>query len=144
MITSQTKDKQWRKRGPLVSALGMHAVAPGSNPVLTSDQDLFAVVPDSTLPRFASNQLVALLPVGVLNYVFVKFKLFLSQRIRLIAKCTFTINKAFWIYLHLRFICAVVYSAIFSAGSITVSSKLSTCKTRFIVTHNISNLGVLF
>ena len=63
----------------MVRALGLHAVAPGSNPVVTSGLDLFAVVPDSTLPRFVKNQLVALLPVGVLNHVSVKFDLFLSD-----------------------------------------------------------------
>ena len=37
-----------------------NAVAPGSNPVLITGQDLFPVVPDSTLPRFVNS----LLPVG--------------------------------------------------------------------------------
>ena len=32
-----------RLRGPVVKALGSHAVAPGSNPVLTSGLDLFPV-----------------------------------------------------------------------------------------------------
>ena len=35
-----------------VLVLGLHAVAFASNPVLTSGQDLFPVVTDSTLPRF--------------------------------------------------------------------------------------------
>ena len=43
----------------MVRALGLHGAAPGSNPVLTSGLDLFLVVPDSTLPRFVSSQLVA-------------------------------------------------------------------------------------
>ena len=34
----------------MVRVRGLHAVAPGSNPVLTAAQDLFPVVPDSTLP----------------------------------------------------------------------------------------------
>ena len=42
----------------MVRALGLHAVDPGSNPVLTSGLDLFLHVPDST---------------GVLNHV--SFKL---------------------------------------------------------------------
>ena len=36
----------------MVRALGLHAAASGSNPVLTSGLDLLPVVPDSTLPRF--------------------------------------------------------------------------------------------
>ena len=42
----------------MVRVLGLHAVAPGSNPVLTSSQDLFPVVPDSTLTRSADSQLL--------------------------------------------------------------------------------------
>ena len=49
----------------------------GSNPILTSGQDLSPVVPYSTLPRFVNSQLVV--PVGVLSHVSVKFKLFLSD-----------------------------------------------------------------
>ena len=45
-------------------ALGLHAVAPGSNPVLTSGMDLFSVVPDLTLPRFVNSQLVAFCHLG--------------------------------------------------------------------------------
>ena len=36
----------------MVRSLGLHVVAQGSNPVLTSGVDLFPVVMDSTLPRF--------------------------------------------------------------------------------------------
>ena len=50
-----------RRYGPVVRALGLHVVAPGSNPVLISGQDLFPVVTYSTQPRFvkldASRQL---------------------------------------------------------------------------------------
>ena len=50
-----------RRHGPVVRVLGLHVVAPGSNPVLTSGQDLFLVVMDSTQPGFvklvASRQL---------------------------------------------------------------------------------------
>ena len=63
----------------MVRALGLHAVAPGSNPVLTSGQGLFPIVPDSTLPCFVNSQLVASCQLGVLNHVSVKFKLFLSD-----------------------------------------------------------------
>ena len=42
----------------MVRALGLHAIAPGSNPVLTSGLDLFPVVPDSILPCFVNSQLV--------------------------------------------------------------------------------------
>ena len=40
-------------------ALGLHAVAWGSNPVLASGLDLFLVFPDSILPHFVNSQLVA-------------------------------------------------------------------------------------
>ena len=43
----------------MVWALGLHVVAPGSDPVRTSGLDLFSVVPDSILPRFVNSQLVA-------------------------------------------------------------------------------------
>ena len=62
----------------MVRVLGLHAVAPCSVPVLTSGQDLFPVVPDSTLPRFVN----CLLLVGVLNHVSVKFKMFLSDYLK--------------------------------------------------------------
>ena len=48
-----------RQCGPVVRALGLHAVDLGSNPVLTSSLDLFLAVLDSTLPRFVNSQLVA-------------------------------------------------------------------------------------
>ena len=48
-----------RRCGPVVKALGLHAVVLDSNPVLTFGQDLFPVVLDSTLPRFVNSQLVA-------------------------------------------------------------------------------------
>ena len=50
----------------MVRALGFHAAAPGSNPVLTSGYDLFPVVPDSTPPRFVNSQLVASCQLGFL------------------------------------------------------------------------------
>ena len=50
----------------MVRALGLHAAAPGSNPVLTSGKDFFPVVPDSTLPRFVNSQLVASCQLGFL------------------------------------------------------------------------------
>ena len=50
----------------MVSALGLHTVALGSNPILTSGLDLFPVVPDSTLPRFVNSQLVASFQLGFL------------------------------------------------------------------------------
>ena len=56
-----------------------HLVAPGSNPILTSGLDLFPIVPDSTPPRFVNSKLVASCQLGVLNYVSVKFELFLSD-----------------------------------------------------------------
>ena len=43
----------------MVRALGLHAAAPGSNPVLASGLHLFPVVPDSTPPHFVNSQLVA-------------------------------------------------------------------------------------
>ena len=50
----------------MVRALGLHAAAPGSNPVITSGLDLFPVVPDSTLPCFVNSQLVASRQLGLL------------------------------------------------------------------------------
>ena len=61
----------------MVRVLGVQTVGSGSNSILTSGQDLFPVVPYSTLPRFVNSQLVV--PAGVLNHVSVKFKLFLSD-----------------------------------------------------------------
>ena len=59
----------------MVRALGLHAAGPpGSNPVLTSGQDLFPVVPDSTLPRFVNSQLVASCQLGF----FIMFLLILN------------------------------------------------------------------
>ena len=52
--------------GPVVRALGLHAAAPGLNPVITSGLDLFPVVPDSTLPCFVNSQLVASCQLGFL------------------------------------------------------------------------------
>ena len=43
----------------MVRALGLHAVAPGSNPVLTSGQDFFLIDPDSPSPPFVNSQRVA-------------------------------------------------------------------------------------
>ena len=62
----------------MVRVWGLHVVALGSTTVLNSGQDLFAVVSDSTLPRFVNSQLVASCRLGFL-IMFVKFKLFLSD-----------------------------------------------------------------
>ena len=62
----------------MVRALGLHAAAPGSNPILTSGLDLFPVVPDSTLSPFVNSQLVASCQLAVLNNVSLKFELLLS------------------------------------------------------------------
>ena len=48
----------------MVNVLGLHVVAPGSNPVLTSGQDLFPIVPYSTLPPFVNSKLVASCQLG--------------------------------------------------------------------------------
>ena len=50
----------------LLWPLSLHAVALGSNPVLTAGLDLFMVVPDLTLPRFVNSQLVASCHLGFL------------------------------------------------------------------------------
>ena len=62
----------------MVGVLGLHTVVSVLNPVITSGQDLFPVVPDSILPRFVNSQLVASCQ-RVVNHVSVKFKLFLSD-----------------------------------------------------------------
>ena len=59
IIFAEDKYHLRRRRGLVVRVLGLHAFAPGSNPILTSSQDLFPVVPDSTLLRFVNSQLVA-------------------------------------------------------------------------------------
>ena len=59
-----------RQHGPVARGLGLHGVAPGSNPILTSGLDLFPVVLDSTLPCFVNSHLVAsCLSVGGFNHV---------------------------------------------------------------------------
>ena len=55
-----------KRRVPVVRALGLHAVDPGSNRVLTSGLDLFLVVPDSTLQCFVNSQLVDSCQLGLL------------------------------------------------------------------------------
>ena len=50
----------------MVRALGLRAVSPGSNLVLTSGLDLFPVVPDSTLPGFVNSRLIASCQLGFL------------------------------------------------------------------------------
>ena len=65
-VNPSNKNFSRRPRGRVVRALGLHAAAPGSYPVLTSGLDLFPVVPDSTLPRFVNSQLVASCQLGFL------------------------------------------------------------------------------
>ena len=50
----------------MVRVLGLHAVSPGSNPVLTSGQNLFPVVLDLTLPCYVNSQLIASCQLGFL------------------------------------------------------------------------------
>ena len=50
----------------MVRVMGLHAVALGSNPVLTSGYGLFPVVSDSTLPPFVNSQLIASWQMGFL------------------------------------------------------------------------------
>ena len=66
----------------MVRVLSLHAVAPGSNPVLTSGQDLFLVVLDSTLPRILNSQLVASCQLCLLIMFQVKFKYWFFQIIK--------------------------------------------------------------
>ena len=66
----------------MVKALSLHAVVRGSNPVLTSGQDLFRW--NQILDEYNSSTLCkqptgCLLPARVLNHVSVKFQLFLSD-----------------------------------------------------------------
>ena len=54
-----------RQRGPVVRAMGLHAAALGSNPVLlTSRNDFFLDVPYSTPPNFVNSRLVAPCQLG--------------------------------------------------------------------------------
>ena len=60
----------------MVRALAFQEVAPGSNPVLTSGQDLFPVALDSTLPCFVINgQLVASCQLGFLIMFLLSFRM---------------------------------------------------------------------
>ena len=63
----------------MAKMLGLHVVALGSNPVLTSGQDLFPVVLDSTLsvPLVKNSQLVASCQLVFL--IMLTLKLFLSD-----------------------------------------------------------------
>ena len=63
----------------MVRVLGLHAVTPGSSPVLIAGLDLFE---DSILPRFVNGQLVATFQLGFL----IMFLLSLN--------CFFQINKS--------------------------------------------------
>ena len=55
-----------KRRDPLVRAFGLRAATSRSNPVLASGLNLFAVVPDSALPRFVNSQLVSACQLGFL------------------------------------------------------------------------------
>ena len=66
-------------RGLVVRASGSHSIAPGSDPVLTSGQVLFPVVPAFNSTTLCKQSPGCLLSVGVLTHVSVKFKLFLSD-----------------------------------------------------------------
>ena len=87
----------------MVGVLGLHAVASGSNLILSSGLDLFPVVPDSTPPRFVIRQLIASCQLGFLNMFLSSLSCFFQiikkwgacKLCSLIAKCTSTINKAF-------------------------------------------------
>ena len=62
----------------MAKMLGLHVVALGSNPVLTSDQDLFPVELDSTLSvPLVNSQLVASCQLVFL--IMLTLKLFLSD-----------------------------------------------------------------
>ena len=56
MTSAQCKEETYRslysvrrRHRPVVGEFGLHVVAPGLNPVLTSGLDFFPVSPDSTL-----------------------------------------------------------------------------------------------
>ena len=55
-----------RRQGPVGRVLSLHVIATGSNPLLTSGQDLFPVDPDSTLPCFLNSHLIASCQLGFL------------------------------------------------------------------------------
>ena len=65
----------------MVRVLGLHKVALGSNPILTSGLALFRVITDSTQPLVVNNQLVTSCQLGFL----IMFRLTL--------KCFFLIIK---------------------------------------------------
>ena len=55
-----------RRHVPVVRMLGLHEIAPCSNPGLTSGQDLLPVVLDSTQSLFVNSQRVAFCQLGIL------------------------------------------------------------------------------
>ena len=65
----------------MVRVMDLHAVAPVSNPVLTSGQDLFPVVSDSTLSHFVNSQLVAFWQLGFLIMFLLSLNIMVSFRI---------------------------------------------------------------
>ena len=68
-----------RRRDPVVKALGLHVLIPGSKPVLTSGQDLCPAVPDSTPPFFVNNQLVASCQLGFLAMFLLRLNCFFQM-----------------------------------------------------------------
>ena len=72
----------------MVRALGLHPVILGSNPILTSGQDLLLVVLDSTLQHFVNSQLLASCQLGFL----IMFLLSLNYRFFDIIKSGVPVN----------------------------------------------------
>ena len=62
LLHNLSQSSQWRRRGPFVRVLVLHADALGLNFGL----DLFPVVAFSTLPRFVNSQLFASCRLGLL------------------------------------------------------------------------------
>ena len=79
----------------MVRDLGLRA---DSNPVLTSGEDLFPVIPDSTPRAIVNRFLIWFLIMFLLSWKIVSFRLLKKVECLLtclIATCTSTINKAF-------------------------------------------------
>ena len=64
-------DSLRRRRGSVVRASDLNAFDPGSNPALTTGWICLRVTLESNPPRLVNNQLVCLLPVGVLNCIYI-------------------------------------------------------------------------
>ena len=89
-----------RQLGPVIRGLGLHANAPGSNPVQACGLDLFPSCLGFNSTTFVNSQLVASCQLGFLIMFLLSFNCFfliikseVPVNYSLIAKCTSTISQ---------------------------------------------------